>query len=41
MVIQFKDFVCPKNKVSKVLQKRFGTYMYSVSVRQDTIVSWL
>ena len=41
LVEKFRDFVCPKNKVSKVLQKKYGTYMYSASIRNSEIVSWL
>ena len=41
LVGKFRDFVCPKNKVSKVLQKKYGTYMYSASIRNSEIVSWL
>ena len=41
MIEQFRDFVCPKNKVSKVLQKRYNTYMFSASVRSDLIAEWL
>lgn len=41
MVEQFRDFACPRNKVSKVLQKRYNTYMFSFSVRSDLIANWL
>ena len=41
MVENFKNFVCPKNKVSKVLQKKYNTYMYTTSVRSDIIANWL
>lgn len=41
LVVKFRDFVCPKNKVSKILQKKYGTYMYSASIRNSEIVSWL
>lgn len=41
MVEKFRDFVCPQNKVSKILQKKFNTYMYSCSVRSDLICEWL
>lgn len=41
LVEKFRDFVCPKNKVIKVLQKKYGTYMYSASIRNSEIVSWL
>lgn len=41
MVEKFRDFVCPKNKVSKILQKKYNTYMFSASVRSDLIAEWL
>lgn len=41
MVESFKEFINPSAKVSKVLQKRYGTYMYSFSVRNDSIARWL
>lgn len=41
MVEKFRDFVCPRNSVSKVLQKKYGTYMFSTSVRSDLIANWL
>ena len=41
MVESFRDFVCPRNKVSKILQKKYNTYMFSTSVRSDLIASWL
>lgn len=41
LVKEFREFVCPKNKVSKVLQKKYSTYMYTVSVKQDSIANWL
>lgn len=41
MVEYFRDFACPKNKVSKVLQKKYGTYMYSTSFRHDDTAKWL
>lgn len=41
MVEKFRDFICPRNKVSKILQKRYNTYMFSTSVRSDLIVDWL
>lgn len=41
MVEQFRDFVCPKNKVSKILQKKYNTFMYSAQVRSDKIAAWL
>lgn len=41
MVEKFRDFVCPRNKVSKILQKKYNTYMFSTSVRSDLVVNWL
>ena len=41
MVEKFRDFVCPRNKVSKVLQKQYGTYMFQACVRSDLIAAWL
>lgn len=41
MVEQFRDFINPKAKVSKILQKKFNTYMYMYSVRNDDIAKWL
>jgi len=41
MVAEFRDFVCPKNKVYTILQKRYNTYMYSCSIRNDGIADWL
>lgn len=41
MIEKFRDFACPRNKVSKVLQKRYNTYMFSASVRSDLIATWL
>lgn len=41
MVEKFRDFACPSNKVSKVLQKRYNTYMFTTSVRSDLIAEWL
>ena len=41
MVEQFRDFTCPRNKVSKILQKKYNTYMFSTSVRSDLIAEWL
>ncbi len=41
MVEKFRDFICPKNKVSSVLQKKYNTFMFTVSIRSDIIASWL
>ena len=41
MVSKFRDFVNPNAKVSKILQKRYNTIMYSYSVRSDSIAQWL
>lgn len=41
IVESFKDFINPSAKVSKILQKKYGTYMYAFSVRNDNIASWL
>ena len=41
MVEKFRDFVCPRNKVCRILQKKYNTYMFSVSVRSDLIANWL
>lgn len=41
MVEQFRDFVCPRNKVSKILQTKYNTYMFSTSIRSDIIAEWL
>lgn len=41
MVEKFRDFACPRNKVSTILQKRYNTYMFSTSVRSDIIAEWL
>jgi hypothetical protein len=41
MVYKFRDFMCPEYKVSKVKQKKFNTYMYTISVRSDEVAQWL
>lgn len=41
MVEEFRDFVCPANKVSKIFNKKYNTYTFTVSVRSDIIASWL
>lgn len=41
MIEKFRDFACPRNKVSAVLQKKYNTYMFSTSVRSDLIAGWL
>lgn len=41
MVEQFRNFACPKNKISAVLQKKYNTYLFSTSVRSDIIAEWL
>lgn len=41
MVEKFRDFACPRNKVSKILQKKYNIYMFSASVRSDLIAEWL
>lgn len=41
LVEQFKNFINPRATVSKVLQKKFNTYMYTASFRNDSIANWL
>lgn len=41
LMIKFQNFICPSNKISKVLQKKYGTYMYQSSVRSKLIADWL
>lgn len=41
MVEKFRDFACPRNKVSTILQKKYNTYIFSTSVRSDIIAEWL
>lgn len=41
MVEKFRDFACPRNKVSIILQKKYNTYTFSTSVRSDCIADWL
>lgn len=41
MVEKFRNFACPRNKVSIILQKKYNTYMFSTSVRSDIIAEWL
>lgn len=41
MVEKFRDFACPRNKVSTILQKKYNTYMFSTSVRSNIIAEWL
>lgn len=41
MVEKFRDFICPRNKVSKILQKKYNTYMFSVAVKSDMVSEWL
>lgn len=36
-----RDFACPRNKVSTVLQKAYNTYVFATSVRSDIIAEWL
>lgn len=38
---KFQHFICPTNKLSKVLQKKYNTYMYQSSTRSKTIADWL
>ena len=38
---QFQRFICPNNKISKILQKKYGTYMYQSSTRSKLITDWL
>lgn len=41
MVKSFQQFICPKNKIRTYLDKRFNTYIYSVSVRSLESCDWL
>lgn len=41
LVEEFRDFINPEAKVSKILQKKYGTYVYSYSVRSDLVADWL
>jgi hypothetical protein len=41
MVEKFRNFIYPEGKVSEVLQKKYNTYMYAYSVRNDDIANWL
>lgn len=38
---QFQQFICPTNKLIKVLQKKYNTYMYCSSTRSKLIADWL
>lgn len=38
---KFQSFICPTNKVSKVLQKKYNTYMFISSTRSKLIADWL
>lgn len=37
----FRDWASPKQKVSYVLQKKYGTYMASISITNEEAVEWL
>lgn len=37
----FQNFICPTNKLGKVLQKKYNTYMYQSSTRSKLIADWL
>lgn len=37
----FQNFICPTNKLCKVLQKKYNTYMYQSSTRSKLIADWL
>ena len=41
MVEAFRDWASPKTKVSKILQKINGSYMYSVNIMNEEAVEWL
>lgn len=41
MVEAFRDFACPRNKVSTILQKKYNSFMFTTSVRSDIIAWWL
>lgn len=41
MVQNFRDWASPNTKVSKVLQKVNGSYMYSVNITNEETVEWL
>lgn len=41
MVYQYRDWLSPKSKVSKVYQKINGSYMYAVSVANPDVEQWL
>ena len=41
IIEQFQSFICPQNKVTKVLNKKYGTYMYMSSTRSKLIADWL
>ena len=41
MVQKFQDFICPSNKISKILQKKYNTYIYNSSTRSKLIADWL
>lgn len=38
---KFQSFICPHNKVCKVLQKKYNTYIYTSSTRSKLITDWL
>lgn len=41
MVEKFRDWISPKSKVSKTLQKLNNSYMYSVNIMNEGAVEWL
>lgn len=41
IVNEFQNFICPSNKVCKVLHKKYNVYMYSSSTRSKLIADWL
>lgn len=41
MIEQFRNFICPQNKIYKVLQKKYNTYMFTAAIRNDSIAEWL
>ena len=41
IVETFRDWISPKSKISKVLQKLNNSYMYSVSITNEEVEEWL
>ena len=41
IIESFRNFVCPKNKVSEYYQKKSHTYIYSTGTRSHLVSDWL